>query len=119
MGRFGTSERCFFICYFGTSTLTIFSSTDWYSIPPLYCFLCLEQTSDATGLHTSEDDVVKRHEEAKAAEAAKNLPVGFIAQDVKKEYTPPPAPEPTKEPVKEAIPFGFIAEDVKKEHHSQ
>lgn len=80
--------------------------------------ICLEQTSDATCLHTSEDDVVKRHEEAKAAEAAKNLPVGFIAKDVKKEHTPT-APEPTKEPVKEAIPFGFIAEDVKKEHHSQ
>jgi len=63
-----------------------------------------------------ENDV-KDWTEAKAAtEAAKKLPVGFIANDVMKAHettTPPTTPPETK---KEEIKVGFIAEDVMKQH---
>lgn len=63
---------------------------------------------------------MNRHKEKAAKEAARNLPVGFISQDVKRERkvtpTTPPATHEVVKPVKDAIPIGFIAEDVKKRH---
>ena len=63
---------------------------------------------------------MKWHQAKDAKEAAKNLPVGFISHDVKKEHeaTPSCMMLETK-PVAENVTVGFVAMDVKKWHTNQ